>query len=187
MRIVILSGSPKPPGVGLCQSLIAQAQAGIREAGAEVITLGFSALTRCRVCGEGWGTCLNDNTCAFGGDGFDQARETVLGADGFVLLTPVYFGEASESLKAFLDRLRRCEFSYDSPLTGKQALLIASAGGSGKGLVNCLGQLERYGMNIRLKVFDMVGVNRWNQAYKRQAVFEAAKALALAVMENRAG
>ena len=59
MNILILSGSPKQPGEGLCQSLIQQARLGIEEAGGGALVLEFSALTRCRVCGGGWGTCLD--------------------------------------------------------------------------------------------------------------------------------
>ena len=178
VKILILSGSPKKPGDGLCQSLIAQAERAAKDAGAEAATLEFSGLERCRVCSDGWGTCLKEHRCAFGEDGFDDAQQAVKQADGFLLITPVYFGEMSESLKAFTDRLRRCEFNSPSAMKGKPALLVASAGGSGNGIVNCLTQMERFCQHTGVKVFDMVGVNRWNQEYKRAAVHAATQALA---------
>jgi len=179
MNILILSGSPKQPGEGLCQSLIHKARLGIEEAGGSALVLEFSALTRCRVCGGGWGTCLDSHTCAFGEDGFDAAQRAVQEAEGLVLITPVYFGEMSESLKAFTDRLRRCEFQRQAATRGKPALLVASAGGSGNGINSCLTQMERFCQHTGIRVFDMVGVNRWNQAYKRESVRQAAGAMAL--------
>lgn len=179
MKICILSGNPKKEG--LCQSVIEAAKAGALEAGAEIDEIRLSGLDvmRCQVCGDGWGPCRNDHFCSFGQqDDFDAIRERVRACDVLVLATPVYWGETSEATKAFLDRFRRCEFQNRAEAEKKQVLLIASAGGSGNGLLTCLEQLDRFCRHVGFTIFDRVGINRWNSDYKRDAVKNAVRALA---------
>ncbi|NLZ93712.1 MAG: flavodoxin family protein [Firmicutes bacterium] len=178
MKICVLSGNPKKEG--LCQSVIEAAKSGAREAGAEVdeIRLTDYKLERCQVCGSGWGTCRNENYCTFGDDGFNEVRERLQASDAIIIATPVYWGEVTEVLKSFLDRLRRCEFNQDTVLRKKQVLLIAVPGGSGNGLLSCLGQMERFCQHTGAIIYDYFGVNRWNNDYKKAAVKAAAYALA---------
>lgn len=177
MKIVIISGNPKTDG--LCQSIIAAAKQGAEEGGAVVdeIRLCDYQLSPCRVCGDGWGTCREENYCTYESDGFAEIRERVWAGDALILATPVYWGETSESLKSFLDRLRRCERNQ-SGLRDKPVLLIASAGGTGNGLLTCLEQLDRFCRHTGAVIFDYIAINRWNNDYKRTAAFAAAKALA---------
>ena len=86
----------------------------------------------------------------------------------------------SEAMKAFFDRYRRCEATKgeNSALRGKQVLLVASPGGTGNGMVSCFEQMERLCRHLKAEVFDFVGVNRWNSAYKLVAIGSAAAALA---------
>ncbi len=63
-------------------------------------------------------------------------------------------------------------------LYGKPALLAASAGGSGRGTLTCLEQMERFCTHTGANVFDLLSVNRWNSDYKKEAAYSAAKALA---------
>ncbi|MDR3238063.1 MAG: flavodoxin family protein, partial [Spirochaetia bacterium] len=93
----------------------------------------------------------------------------------------------AESLKCFLDRLRRCEVDMPllaprtgqkAALSGKQILLVASPGGSGNGALTCLDQMDRFCRFTGAVVFDYIGINRWNNDYKKSAVYAAAKAMA---------
>ena len=180
MKVVILSGTPKSEGLSV--SCVAAAVAGVEKAGASalVIDLCKTAIGRCKDCGDGWGICRNEHVCAYGKDGFDEVSRQIADADALVIQTPVYWGEVSEALKAFLDRLRRCEaLKENTALTGKEVLLIAAPGGTGNGLLTCLGQMERAVQHMRGHVFDYIGVNRWNQEYKLKAIAAAAEALAL--------
>jgi multimeric flavodoxin WrbA len=181
MRIVLISGNPK--STGLCRALTDSLLGGARDGGAEVTEIDVNGLARCRVCGDGWGTCLKDNKCAFGEDGFNDAQAVVRAADAVILVTPVYWAEESEALKAFLDKLRRCEKAFGpepekKALFGKPVLLAASAGGSGRGTLTCLEQMERFCTHTGANVFDQISVNRWNGDYKLQAAYAAAKAMA---------
>jgi multimeric flavodoxin WrbA len=178
VKIGILSGNPKTDG--LCQAIVAAVRQGIAGGGAECdeIRLCDYEMNRCRDCDEGWGACRSGHFCTFGADGFDEARGRIRLCDALVIISPVYWGETTEVLKTFLDRLRRCEFHPGGMLRDKQVLLIASPGGSGNGLLSCLEQMDRFCRHTGAQIFDYIGVNRWNSDYKRLAARSAARALA---------
>jgi len=192
MKLLIISGTPKKEG--LSQSLASAAYEAAINQGAEAEIIQLLGLSSCRMCGEGWGTCRTDHSCEFGNtDNFNKFREKMGWADGFVFVTPVYWGEVSEGMKIFLDKLRRCEASkqWDSNipgssfLVGKSSILVASAGGGGGGISSAFVQMERaishmggttYPYNV-FGFFDYIAVNRWNQDYKREALMNAVSAL----------
>lgn len=180
MKVVVLSGTPKSEG--LSASCVAAAAAGAKKAGASVVIIDLckTLIERCKVCGDGWGICRSQHICAYGEDGFGEVSREIAEADALVIQTPVYWGETSEALKSFLDRFRRCEAVKEkTALTGKEVLLIAAPGGSGNGLLTCLGQMERAVQHMRGHVFDYIGVNRWDREYKLKAIEAPAEALAL--------
>lgn len=176
MKLLIISGTPKKEG--LCASLVNAA----KEAGGEkcgLVSLSDLKLEGCRTCGEGWGSCLDSHICVIG-DGFNELKTTFADYDGYVFITPVYWGEVSEPMKHFIDRLRRCEAGRreESVFRNKKCLLVASAGGSGGGILICLEQLQRAVSHMGAGVFDYIGVNRWNSEYKREALVKAVKSMA---------
>ena len=122
-------------------------------------------------------TCLKQHECSFGKDSFNEAQESVKNADMICIVTPVYWGEAAEGLKSFIDKLRRCEFGQNGALSGKQILLVAVPGGSGNGLLSCLEQLDRFCRHTGAEIYDYIGVNRWNSDYKKITAYSAAKAM----------
>ena len=176
MKFLIITGNPKKDG--LCFSVTNEVVRGAKDGGAEVAVLTAEELGRCRVCGNGWGTCRAEHRCAFGEDGFAKAQEAVRNANAFCFITPVYWGEMSESLKSFFDRLRRCEFGTAGALSGKPVLLVASPGGSGGGMIPCLEQMDRFCRHTGAIIFDYIGINRWNSDYKKISAYSAAKAIA---------
>lgn len=176
MKVIIISGTPKSEG--LCFSCINAALAGVQKAGAEceVIKLCDYELARCKMCGDGWGTCLKEHTCSFGDDGFTEIQKKISEAEAIILATPVYWGDMTEAMKAFFDRFRRCEAikGEKGAIAGKPVLLIASPGGTGNGMISCLEQMERMCHHLNAKIYDFIGVNRWNKEYKLIAINEAA-------------
>jgi multimeric flavodoxin WrbA len=178
MKFLIVSGNPKSEG--LCKEVITEAARGAKKGGAEVEVVTMGKINRCHVCGDGWGTCRDKNVCAFGEDGFNYLQEKVREADMLCFVSPVYWGEVAEGLKSFMDRLRRCEFHAGS-LNAKQTLLVASAGGSGNAILPCLQQMERFCQHTGAAIFDYIGVNRWNQGYKKTAAYNAALLMAQGV------
>ncbi|MDR0910762.1 MAG: NAD(P)H-dependent oxidoreductase, partial [Spirochaetaceae bacterium] len=180
MKFLIISGNPKKDG--LCHSVMEEVIRGAKDGGADVSVFDTTNIPRCHTCNGGWGTCLEKHTCSFGKDGdeagtsFDDGQQAVAEAGAYCIITPTYWHEMSEPLKAFLDRLRRCEASkhfgnngQKTIMEGKQTLLIASPGGTGRGVLNCLEQMEAFCQHVGAVVFDHIGINRWNNDYKKQA------------------
>ena len=82
MKICILSGNPKQEG--LCQNMILAVKRGALEGGAVVdeIRVSDANLQRCQVCGDGWGTCRDEDACVFGDqDDFNDIRARMEAAD----------------------------------------------------------------------------------------------------------
>ncbi len=182
MNILIISSTPKSEG--LCASLVEAATKAARAAAnVRVLHLRDYNLGVCKMCGDGWGACSSEHQCTYGADGLNELQAAVAKADALVLISPVYWGEVSESMKTFLDRLRRCEASRrfeggKTTLTEKQVILVASPGGSGNGMLTTLEQLERAVRHMDGHVFDYIGVNRWNKTYKTAALQAAIAAMA---------
>ena len=179
MKVLILSGTPKTEG--LAHSCVQRARDGAVAAGAdcEIVSLCEAKLRVCAVCADGWGICKKDHVCLYGDDGFAAIQDALAAADALILVSPVYWGEMTEAMKAFFDRYRRCESTKGegSALRGKQVLLVAAPGGTGNGMVSCFEQMERLVKHLRAEIFDFVGVNRWNREYKLVTVGAAAAAL----------
>lgn len=187
-NLLIINATPKTDG--LCYSFVEAA----KEAAAnlmlycEVINLAGAGLKKCVMCYDGWGICFKEHVCVFGdADGFSNLQQKVKMADAFVYITPVYWGEVSEELKVFWDKLRRCEATKQwderaeevSFHKNKPSIIVAAAGGGCGGIISTFAQMERTIehmsentglMNGNAGVFDYIAVNRWNQEYKRVAL-----------------
>ncbi|MGC9347838.1 MAG: flavodoxin family protein [Anaerolineae bacterium] len=178
MNILVIYSSPNRDG--LTAACSAAAVKGARAEGADVAEVRLNDLDvgLCQACDNGWGTCLPEHTCQVEDD-FQDLHARTCAADALILVTPVYWGEMSESAKAFTDRLRRCEATRgdESCLAGKPVLAVAAAGGSGGGMITCLGSMERWIRHVRARVWDLLPVNRWSRVYKFEAIREAARAM----------
>ncbi len=176
---LIISASPNTDG--LTAACVAAAEAGFHAAGAESTHLNLCAMNvaHCRQCGNGWGQCSREHTCVVTDD--LRAVQAALGeARGVVLISPVYYGELSESAKSMLDRLRRCESTAGegSRLNGMPVIAVAAAGGSGGGISSCLAQMERYVQHMRGQVADLIGITQRDRAYTLDGIRAAATTLA---------
>lgn len=106
-RVVCLLGSPRPTGNSavMARALCAAAT----EAGAEVETFALNKLNY-RGC-QGCLACKGKlDACALEDD-LSPVLRAVAACDVLVLATPVYFGEVTAQLKAFIDRT----YSYLTP------------------------------------------------------------------------
>ena len=178
MNVLVLSASPNKDG--LTAACAAAAVEGARQAGghAEEVRLNDLQIGMCQACDNGWGTCLKDHECQVDDD-FQALHGRMCQVDAYVLVTPVYWGEMSESAKSFTDRLRRCEATRgdESGLSGKPAIAVAAAGGSGNGTITCLLSMERWLQHVKARVFVLIPVKRWTQAHKLIAIRETARAM----------
>lgn len=175
---LIVSSSPNTDG--LTAACARAAADGLTAAGvrSDEIRLTEYTIGVCLQCANGWGTCLGQHRCQVIDD-FQSLHERFCSAETIVFVTPVYWGEMSESMKAFTDRLRRCEAtrSVDRVLTGRKVLAVAAAGGGGGGIVTCLEQIERLVSHLGMKRFDLIGVTRWTREAKLAAITGSARLL----------
>lgn len=170
MNLIVIHSSPNDDGLtAACASAAAD---GGRQAGASVeeVKLNVAQVGMCQACDRGWGQCQTRHECQVE-DGFQALHQRIIAADALVIVTPVYWGEMSESAKALTDRLRRCEASRDaqqggSRLNGKPYIAVAAAGGSGNGTLTCLGSMERWAQHVGMRVFDLIPVKRWTRENK---------------------
>jgi len=190
INLLIISGTPKPDGLTYSFEEKAKKAADYLGVKSEVINLSKMNLAKCKMCDGGWGVCFYEHYCAFGDkDGFSDLQKKVQKADAFIYITPVYWGEMSEELKLFMDKLRRCEATkqWDSREEevsfhkGKPSILVAVAGGGGGGCPSAFLHMERaigaMGGDDWPKehagLFDFIAVNRWNKEYKLDALYYA--------------
>jgi multimeric flavodoxin WrbA len=177
LKVIGIQSSPNIDGL-----TSKTAQAVLRGFGAEggeteLVNLNEMGLEHCIACDNGWGRCRREGTCILE-DRFQELREKVEEADALVFSTPVYWHDISESAKAFLDRLRRCEtHSGFRNLAGKRAIGIASAGGSGNGAARALYLLEDYLKRLGFDVFDLVTITQKNKGHKLGMLEEAGRRL----------
>jgi multimeric flavodoxin WrbA len=178
VHVIVLSSSPNQDG--LTAACASAAVEGARLAGghAEEVRLNDLQIGLCMACDDGYGTCKSDHACQLEDD-FQALHARVRRADAFVLVSPVYWGELSESAKAFTDRLRRCEATRGdvSSLRDKPVIAVAPAGESGRGTITCLLSMERWIQHVRGHPFDLIPVNRWTRAYKLETIRQAARAM----------
>jgi len=194
MKILIISGTPKKDGITFSFVKAAEEASLNAGAGAEVIRLSGMNLAKCKMCEDGWGICFKEHICKFGdSDGFNELQNKVRDADAYIYITPVYWGEISEEMKIYFDKLRRCQATKQwddkdeegSALAGKPSIMVAVAGGGGGGIVTTFADIERAVSQMggdswpreTAGVFDYIAVNRWNQDYKRDAFASAIKAM----------
>ena len=186
MKVIIIQSSPNKDG--LTSACAKAAEEGVVSAGGQVDMVFLNQLNvgACQACNKGWGTCLEDHTCQKEDD-FQNLHESIKKANAYIIVTPVYWGEPSESAKNLLDRIRRCEATRgdDSYLYQKPVIGIAAAGGSGGGMITCLSSLEHWIHHVQARIYDLIPVNRWSKSYKLVTIRYAAEAMVKAVSESQ--
>jgi multimeric flavodoxin WrbA len=153
------------------------------ECGSDRIFLPLLRLDRCRQCEDnGWGLCRREGRCVIEDD-FAGLVGKIRVASAVVVATPVYYSDLSESLRAFLDRLRRiCTHETGrAGIAGKPALGVCVAGGGGGGAPACCMSLEKVLGTCGFAVTDMIPVRRQNLEAKLEALRFAGKSLAAAM------
>ncbi len=121
-------------------------------------------LQHCRQCdANGWGLCRREGHCVVDEDDFQMLVDKIHQSDVVVFATPVYFRDLSESMKSFLDKLRRISAFNPEPKTkGISAVGLSMAGGGGGGAVSACMYLESTLQMCRFDVVDMIPIRRQN-------------------------
>lgn len=191
MKTIILIGSRNHEGK-TARAVAALAE-GLAEGKAEVETVFLTEknIERCRQTDrDGWGTCIKQGSCEIKDD-FPALVGELRQADLFVFATPVYWGDLSESMRAFLDRLRRTCIHDNGKkgIAGKPAIGICVAGGGGGGSPRCVDALQHVLGHCGIDVFDVVPARRQNLDLKLVVLRETGRWLAAnpAVWGNQGG
>ncbi len=162
-NILFISGSRSPNGQ-TAKALRAINEGVIKtKVLCETIFLSDFKIEHCKQCKmNGFGMCLDKGQCVIQDD-FLSIIDKIKNADLVVFGTPVYWRDLSESLKVFLDRLRRICLHKDGciGIENKPAVGVCVAGGGGGGAPKCCFSLE-YILDNKFDVIDMIAVRRQN-------------------------
>jgi len=178
MKVMVITSSPNKDGLtAACGNA---ARFGAEAAGARVtmVDLNQWKIGSCQACDNGWGPCLDQHQCQVQDD-FQRLHNSMEDFDGFVFVSPVYWGDISESAKLFFDRVRRSE-AWKKEVTylqDKPFITVAAAGGSGNGAMSTLMNFERLLVHVKADRFDFISITKRNREYKLKAIIEASKAM----------
>jgi multimeric flavodoxin WrbA len=126
VKIIGIVGSPRTDGN--TAYLVETALKSAEEVGAEteIINLGSASLEPCVACD----ICKATGECAIYDD-MGEIMEKIMGADGMIIGSPVYFGSVTSQLKMFIDRSRplRGSFRLKNKVCGALAVGASRNGG----------------------------------------------------------
>ena len=180
MKVVIVNGTRNPKGQ-TAKAAKALAEGAIAAGGeVEQVLLPPLRIERCRQCNDdGWGICRSEGRCVIEDD-FAGLVGKIAQADAVAFATPVYFSDLSESLRAFLDRLRRTcmHEAGKARVRGKPAIGICVAGGGGGGAPRCSDVLTAVLTTCGFDVRDVFPVRRQNLEAKLPSLEAAGRWLA---------
>ena len=172
MKTLIIIGSRNPEGQtaraarAVFDGLTSEGSKG------EKVFLPQKKIERCRQCDiNGWGICRTEGRCVIKDD-FASLVGKIRKTDVVVFATPVYFSDLSESMRAFLDRLRRITRHEIGKrgISDKPSLGICVAGGGGGGAPACTVSLEKMLNICGFNVVDMIPIRRQNLDVKLSAL-----------------
>ena len=157
MKVVLISGSPRPQGntmaaLGKCAAVFEKA--GIE---AEVISLHDKNIQGCRACGA----CGKLGKCAIN-DGLNEVIAKVKEADGYVVGAPVYYGTARGDIMNAIQRIAMVAGTNGKWLAGKVGgpVVVARRGGLTSTLQEML-------MHFFISGVTVPGSTYWNILFGR--------------------
>jgi len=168
MNVLAICGSRNPAGqtARALNALVAGAESA--GCSSDIVYLPELELQACRQCeDDGWGECRGGEHCVIEDD-LTSVIQKIREADFVVFATPVYFSDLSESLKSFLDRLRRLCIHGASKdrIQGTPAIALCVAGGGGGGAPRCAHLLETSLQTCGFDVVDVIPARRQNLEMK---------------------
>ena len=185
MKVLVIQTSNRPDGYtgslakAVLDGAVEKAAARSLQLETEWVNLNEYDIQVCKAHGEkGWGVCRQGEPCVLQDD-FETLHKKVIATDALVFASPVYFGDLSESARTFLDRLRRVEWPLreNNRVHGKRIIGVVCAGGSGRGSVNAIRNLENYMSYFSFDNVAYIPVSRQNYPMQLVACKEAGRHL----------
>ncbi len=137
VRIMGIVGSPRKEGN--TENLIKEALKAAGDAGAEIelVRLGSAEIEPCVACD----ICKATGECAIYDD-MGEILEKMVKADGFIIGSPVYFGNVTSQLKMLIDRSR--PLRMDFKLKNKVGGAIATGGSRNGGQETTIAAIHEF-------------------------------------------
>lgn len=153
-KILAISGSPHRNG--LTAQIINEVAQGVKETGAdiEVVLLAEKDVKPCIACSSP--PCWQKLDCSIQDDDGLELRRMMNESDALIFGAPVYFLSINGLAKDFMDRMRYYGES------GKPALPISVAGGTGKGCITALQEICRWLVILGFRPFMPLPVTRYD-------------------------
>lgn len=120
MKVLLINGSPHEKGC--TYTALAEVAGALKKNGidTDIFHIGKKPVRGCIACGA----CQSSGKCVFNDDPANQMQERMVGADGIIIGSPVYYAGPNGALCALLDRVF---FSDQGKLAFKPAAAVASA------------------------------------------------------------
>ena len=154
LSVLIVNGSPHKEGntaLALSEMEKVFADCGIT---VKRIDLGTSSIRGCIACG----TCGKKGKCVFD-DAVNEAAPILEEADGMVVASPVYYGNANATLVAFLDRLFYST-SFDKTMKVGASVVVARRGG-------CSATFDELNKYFTISGMPVASSQYWNSVHGR--------------------
>ena len=149
----MLNGSPKQ--FGCTYTALSEAAGALNADGVEtdIHHIGAGPIQGCTACGQ----CRKSGYCAYGDDSVNKCIDSLKGADGFIVGSPVYYAGPTGSICAFLDRLF---YMKSAPYAYKPAASVVSCRRAGS--TAALDRLNKY---YYLAHMPIVTSQYWNMVH----------------------
>jgi len=157
MKVLLISGSPKPNGNTV--QIMQECMKVIEERGVETELISFAGrkIESCIACGK----CSKLGHCGLD-DGLNEIIDKIRAAEGLIVGTPVYFGTARGDVMCALQRIGYVSRNTDLFLTGKVGGPIAVARRGGQTLT-----LQEMQMFFLINDMVVPGSSYWNMVFGR--------------------
>ena len=178
MKVVAISSSPRRDGntAILLRHVLAELDvAGIET---ELVQLAGKALSGCTGCLK-CATALDNHCHGVKDDGVNECIDKMLAADGILLGTPVYFGDANATMRALIERSGYATRKNGNPLARKVgAAVIAVRRG---GAMHAFDSVNHF---FQIAAMVVVGSSYWNFGIGGEAGAVESDAEGLQTMHN---
>ena len=178
MKVVAISSSPRRDGntAILLRHVLAELDgAGIET---ELVQLAGKSLSGCTGCLK-CATALDNHCHGVKDDGVNECIDKMLAADGILLGTPVYFGDANATMRALIERTGYATRKNGNPLARKVgAAVIAVRRG---GAMHAFDSVNHF---FQIAAMVVVGSSYWNFGIGGEAGAVESDAEGLQTMHN---